>query len=251
MVTIYVKCPFCGSENINKFGKNKKGKQKYQCCNKECKTKTFILDYDNKGCLPGVKHKIIQMAMNGSGVRDTARVLGISINTVISELKKKESEIHKINITYLNNIESPNEIEVDIVKIDEAEVDEMWSYVGSKENQRWLWHAIDHKTGMILAFTFGRRKDKVFEELKKMLEPFGIKTYYTDNLGTYERKLDKTEHEVGKRNTQKIERKHLTLRTRIKRLARKTICFSKLEKMHDTIIGLFINITEFGLFTYI
>jgi insertion element IS1 protein InsB len=52
---------------------------------------------------------------------------------------------------------------------------------------------------------------------------------------------------VGKRNTQKIERKHLTLRTRIKRLARKTICFSKSVLMHDGVIGLFINRYEFGL----
>ncbi|PZV04645.1 MAG: transposase, partial [Leptolyngbya sp.] len=51
----------------------------------------------------------------------------------------------------------------------------------------------------------------------------------------------------GKRNTQKIERKHLTLRTRIKRLARKTICFSKSVLMHDVVIGLFINRYEFGL----
>ncbi|RNC78707.1 hypothetical protein DA717_03100 [Piscirickettsiaceae bacterium NZ-RLO2] len=49
-----------------------------------------------------------------------------------------------------------------------------------------------------------------------------------------------------KKNTQAIERKHLTLRTRIKRLARKTICFSKSEKMHDVLIGLFINKFEFG-----
>src|SRR5260363_25538 len=50
-----------------------------------------------------------------------------------------------------------------------------------------------------------------------------------------------------KSNTQKIERKLLTLRTRIKRLARKTICFSKLEKLHDIVIGLFINRFEFGV----
>ena len=50
---------------------------------------------------------------------------------------------------------------------------------------------------------------------------------------------------VVNRNTQKIERKHLTLRTRTKGLARKTICFSKLEKMHDIVIGLFVNRYEF------
>jgi len=55
------------------------------------------------------------------------------------------------------------------------------------------------------------------------------------------------EHCPGKRNTQQIERKHLTLRTRIKRLARKTICFSKSIQMHDIVIGLFVNRYEFGI----
>ena len=140
---------------------------------------------------------------------------------------------------------NPTEIVVDIQKIEGAELDEMWSYVGSKENQRWLWHAIGHDTGEILAYVFGDRKDAVFLELKRLLEPFGITRFYTDNWGAYERNLPPGQQVVGKRNTQKIERKHLTLRTRIKRLARKTICFSKLEKMHDIVIGLFINRYEF------
>jgi insertion element IS1 protein InsB len=54
-------------------------------------------------------------------------------------------------------------------------------------------------------------------------------------------------HSPGKRNTQKIERKHLTLRTRSKRLVRKTISFSKSIQMHDIVIGLFINRYAFGL----
>jgi IS1 family transposase len=53
--------------------------------------------------------------------------------------------------------------------------------------------------------------------------------------------------EVGKRRTQQLERKHLTLRTRIKRLVRKTICFSKSIQMHEIVIGLFINRCEFGV----
>ena len=84
-------------------------------------------------------------------------------------------------------------------------------------------------------------------KLKALLEPFGIAVFYTDDWGAYERHLPPEQHRVGKSNTQKIERKHLTLRTRIKRLARKTICFSKVEKMHDIVIGLFINRYEFGI----
>lgn len=136
---------------------------------------------------------------------------------------------------------------VAIIPIESAEIDEMWSFVKSKKNQRWLWHAINHETGDVLAYVFGERKDKVFSQLKSLLTPFGIKHFYTDDWGAYQRKLSESQHTISKSNTQKIERKHLTLRTRIKRLARKTICFSKLEKMHDIVIGLFINRYEFGV----
>ena len=123
----------------------------------------------------------------------------------------------------------------------------MWSYVGCKADQRWLWHAIDRATGIVLAYTLGRRQDEIFLRLKKLLEPFGITRFYTDDWGAYERHLDAEKHVVGKKNTQRIERKHLTLRTRIKRLARKTICFSKSTRMHDIVIGLFVNRYEFGV----
>jgi insertion element IS1 protein InsB len=61
------------------------------------------------------------------------------------------------------------------------------------------------------------------------------------------RHLDADKHPLGKRNTQHIERKHLTLRTRIKRLMRKTICFSRSPQMRDIVVGLFVNHYEFGL----
>src|SRR5882762_7522178 len=79
-----------------------------------------------------------------------------------------------------------------------------------------------HHTGVVLAYVFGRRKDAVFLQLKALLEPFGLTRFYTDHWGAYTRHLDAEVHSPGKRNTQKIERKHLTLRMRIKRLVRKT-----------------------------
>jgi IS1 family transposase len=206
-----------------------------------------MADYTYNGRKPDIRKKIIRMSLSGSGIRDIARVLEISTDTVISELKKKESLLEKINHDLLDSIQNTENTEVVISRADEAEADEMWSFVESKANQRWLWHAIDHNTGKILAYTFGTRSDEVFPELRGLPEPFGIKKFYTDGLGAYTRNLAHPNHEVGKKNTQKTERKHLTLRTRIKRLARKTICFSKLEKMHDIVIGLFINTHEFGL----
>ena len=91
---------------------------------------------------------------------------------------------------------------------------------------------------LILAFTL---------KLKALLSPFGITRFYTDALGTYKRCLTPGTHVVSKYNMQRIEKKHLNLRTRIKRLARKTICFSKSIIMHDIVIGLFINRYEFGI----
>jgi insertion element IS1 protein InsB len=81
----------------------------------------------------------------------------------------------------------------------------------------------------------------VFLQCKALLEPFGITRYYTNYWGAYTRHLEADAHQPGKRNTQQIERKHLTLRTRIKRLVRKTICFSRSIQRHDIVLGLFIH----------
>ena len=150
---------------------------------------------------------------------------------------------------YISRQDKLYEVQFDVVlydQVDSAELDEMWSFVQNKGNQRWLWLAINHDTGDILAYTFGKRKEEVFREFKTILKPFGISMYYTDDWGSYKRNLPIDNHQIGKRNTQTIERKNLTLRTRIKRLTRKTICFSKTQEMHDIIIGLVINILEFG-----
>jgi insertion element IS1 protein InsB len=129
--------------------------------------------------------------------------------------------------------------------VEEAELDERWSFVGSKKYQRWLWHAIGHRTGQILAYVLADHKDDAFKQLQDLLEPFGIQHYYSDGWGAYLGRLEPSKHTVGNQNTQKIERKHLTLRTRIKRLARETICFSKSVRMHDIVLGLFIKRFEF------
>lgn len=125
-------------------------------------------------------------------------------------------------------------------------MDEMWSFVQSKRQQRWLWHTIDHQTGDVLAYVLAPHEDQALEVLMSRLTSFGIQQFYTDAWGASLQLLEPEQHTVSKANTQRIERKHLTLQTRIKRLARKTICFSKSVLMHDTVIDLFINRHEFG-----
>jgi insertion element IS1 protein InsB len=110
-----------------------------------------------------------------------------------------------------------------------------------------LWHAIDHLTGVVLAYVLGTRADEVFLQLQALLQPFGLTRFYTDAAGVYVRHVPMGSHPVGKLYTQQIERKHLTLRTRMKRLTRKTLCFSKSVLMHDVVIGLFVHRYEFGL----
>ena len=85
----------------------------------------------------------------------------------------------------------PEQVEVELCRSEEldrrrglpSELDEMWSYVRSKAHPRWLWHAIDHRTGKVLAYVFGRRKDDVFLKLQQLLAPFGITKFYTDGWG--------------------------------------------------------------------
>ena len=84
MAVVDVVCKSCGSESVYKHGKAPSGEQRYRC--KECHH-CFQVSYLYKANEPGVAEQIIEMAMNGSGVRDTARVLGISPTTVIAHLK--------------------------------------------------------------------------------------------------------------------------------------------------------------------
>lgn len=81
-----ISCPSCESTNLVKNGRSQNGAQRYRC--KGCK-KSFRLDYTYKAWEPGMKAKIDEQILNSSGVRDTARILKINKNTVISHLKKK------------------------------------------------------------------------------------------------------------------------------------------------------------------
>ena len=88
MVTIPVQCPHCHSTEVIKAGKQATGSQRYQCQNGQCARRIFLLQYQDRGRMPEVRRQVVDMALNGSGVRDTARVLRISPTTVIAVLKK-------------------------------------------------------------------------------------------------------------------------------------------------------------------
>jgi len=119
----------------------------------------------------------------------------------------------------------------------------MWSFVGSKKQPRWLWWVEDAATGEVVAFVFGRRTQATFRRLLALLSQARIEVsgWITDAWWAYYDCLDQGLRVEAKALLQSLERKHLTLRTRLKRLTRRTICFSKSVVVHDTLIGLFIN----------
>lgn len=104
MVYIKVLCPHCGSDDVVFHGKNSTGAQRLMCRNKECSKRTFQLEYKYNAYNPGVKQQIVEMAMNGSGTRDTGRVLGISKDTVTAVLKKQKNFPSKLTKSISKNL---------------------------------------------------------------------------------------------------------------------------------------------------
>jgi transposase-like protein len=82
----YILCSYCKSSDLQKNGHSENGTQRWRCI--DCR-KSFQLTYRYNANKQGVKEQISEMTLNGSGVRDIGRVLKISNNTVVSELKKK------------------------------------------------------------------------------------------------------------------------------------------------------------------
>ena len=89
MIYVPVQCPYCHSTEVIKAGKQANGAQRYRCQNGQCARRIFLLQYQDRGRALEVRRQVVDMALNGSGIRDTARVLHVSPTAVINELKKK------------------------------------------------------------------------------------------------------------------------------------------------------------------
>ena len=95
MVTLIISCRYCGNQDaVRRKGLSTNGNQPHRRTGYKCEhcRRSFQLLYTHKAHEPGIKEKVIDMALNGSGIRDTARVLKINMNTVMSTLKKKRAK---------------------------------------------------------------------------------------------------------------------------------------------------------------
>jgi IS1 family transposase/transposase-like protein len=223
-LTITVKCPHCSSTKVKKNGKKPSGKQNFYCNN--CK-KQFQYEYSYAGACPKAKQQLRSMTLNGSGIRDIKRVLGLSVVCILMALRYWFKQIPEPSFTG---------------KYKEVQLDEFWSFVKHrKQGKRWVWYAYDKATGKILAFQIGKRNDATCKKLMKKLSHLDIEKYCTDDWASYKKHIPVEKHIVSKKKTTHIERMNRDFRTHIKRLCRETVCFSKADDMHYGIIKTYIH----------
>jgi IS1 family transposase/transposase-like protein len=218
-----IACPSCASRHVVKNGTTPNRKQKYLC--RTCR-RQFIRHYHYQGCRAEVRRLIVPMTLNGSGIRDITRVLRVSINTVLKVIRTAAARTPEPH-------PPPH--------IADVEVDEMWSFVRKKRNQSWLWYAFSPKTKQVIGYVRGRRTDAVCAQLLAKLSSCQVTRFYTDWWESYGKLIPSHRHWVGKAGTQRIERNNLTVRTRLKRWQRRSICFSKSDEMDEAVVKLFFH----------
>lgn len=213
-------CKNCRSKNINKSGFTYNKKQRYRC--KNCQKK-FIINYTYNAYQESINQQIITLIKEGVGIWSTARILAISTTTLLKRIlqiaKQIKPPIIKTNQTY--------------------EVDELRTYIGHKKNAVWVIYAMDTLTKIPVSLKIGRRNKKNLKIVIDTLLLSNAKKIYTDKLPMYKTLIHSEIHSTKHRGTNHIERNHLTIRTHIKRLNRKTICFSKSLLLLSAIVRIY------------
>lgn len=202
-----MKCEICNC-NLIKKGFTVKGVQRFYC--KECKM-YLQKNYKNNACNRDTDKRIVQLLKEGCGIRSISRILKISTDTVTSRIKRIAKDLKPPNIHFGK----------------EYELDEMCTYVESKNKKRWVAYAMRKDTRDVISLRVGTRSIKTIKPIVDKLILSDAKMIYTDKLGLYRGLIPEEIHQTKKYKTNHIERMNLTLRTHLKRLNRRTICYSK------------------------
>ena len=191
-----------------KYGKTKSGNQRYIC--RKC-GKTRVENYAYLAYKEEINQNIIQLTKEGLAIRNTARVLKISATTLLKRIVSIAGSITKPIIS----------------KGKTYEVDELCTYIRHKKNYIWLVYALEKNSKTVVSFNVGKRTNKTLSRVLETLKLSEAKKIFTDRLKNYRYLIDEKLHAVKRFGTNHIERKNLTLRTHLKRLNRRTICFSR------------------------
>ena len=212
-------CKKCNQFCI-KNGRTKSGEQRYFCI--LCK-KSFQSKYIYQACKPQVNSKIIALLKEGCGIRSISRLLGISPTTTLKRILAISSKIKSPLIT--------------MGKV--YEVDELCTYIGNKNRKRWIAYSLRKDTGEVINFVVGTRTKRILGQVINTLLLSEAKMIYTDKLNIYKSLIPKNIHCTRQYSINHIERNNLTLRTHLKRLNRKTICYSKSILMLTAILKIY------------
>jgi insertion element IS1 protein InsB len=207
-----MECTYCKA-GCNKVGRQASGRQKYRC--KGC-GKYQQAEYRNKACKVGTDTEIANHVKDGCGIWNISRLLRISKTTVIERIKRIAADI---------------QAEASFPKNGSYEVDELHTFVGCKANECYVSYAICKVTRIVVDFVVGGRTKQNLERLTSKLLALDPRRIHTDGLNVYPVLIPPEIHKAGKFGTLRIERKNLTLRINLKRLARKTLCFSRSKQM--------------------
>jgi insertion element IS1 protein InsB len=113
----------------------------------------------------------------------------------------------------------------------EYEVDEMRTYIGNKKRLYWVVYALRKDNKEVIDFKVGKRNSKTLQRVLGTVQLSEPKKVHTDRLSLYKNLIPSALHSTSQYNINHIERKNLSIRTHLKRLARKTICFSRSKEM--------------------
>ena len=215
-----MKCRYCSYACV-KAGKRKTKKQTYRC--KSCR-KYQQQDYGNAAHCLDTNSNIIKLLVEGIGIRGIARVLRISMTTVIDRIKHIARSITK-SYTYVKN--------------GIYEIDELWTFIGNKGNETWIAYSFERRSKKVIDFRVGARTKENLQKVTESVLLLSPEKVCTDGLNTYKRLIPETLHRIGLPNTRHIERYNLNLRTHLKRLSRKTICFSKSKEMLEACLKIY------------
>jgi insertion element IS1 protein InsB len=182
-----------------------------RCYCKQCK-KYKQQVYSNTACQKGIAEMIPKLVCNSAGIRSIARVLDIAVNTVVRLIKKAAEGAPKPPIPL--NLKS-------------FEIDELRTYIGNKQNQYWVAYVLCSETKQVIDFIVGKRSKRTLRMVVHTALQSGVAIIKTDKLNIYGSLIPANRHISNAYNINHIERNNLNLRTHLKRLNRRTICFSK------------------------
>jgi insertion element IS1 protein InsB len=212
-------CKYCQHPCL-KSGRQKNNVQRFYC--RGCR-KYQQSSYTYKACHSEADQKICTYVKESCGIRSISRIMRISATTVIRRIRKIARDTAK-----------PYQ-----VKGKEYEMDEMRTYIRNKQNKYWIAYAIRKDTREVADFKVGRRNTSTLKRVTDTLMLSEASKVYTDKLNIYQYIIPRECHHRNKYKINHIERKNLSVRTHLKRLGRKTICFSKSISMLEACLKIY------------